>query len=95
VTVPSLSPLPHFGFHSHAAERQSWFYPGSSLGLVNGSGIKAVLLTGVYGSGKSTVAKEMAYLLEQAGELTTGAARVAAESRDGAGRPGQAGPRPK
>ena len=41
---------------------------GSSLGLVNGSGIKAVLLTGVYGSGKSTVAKEMAYLLEQAGE---------------------------
>jgi energy-coupling factor transporter ATP-binding protein EcfA2 len=40
----------------------------SSLGLVNGSGIKAVLLTGVYGSGKSTVAKEMAYLLEQVGE---------------------------
>jgi hypothetical protein len=35
---------------------------------VNGSGIKAVLLTGVYGSGKSTVAKEMAYLPEQAGE---------------------------
>jgi hypothetical protein len=44
------------------------FVPGSSLGLVNGSGIKAVLLTGVYGSGKSTVAKELAYLLEQACE---------------------------
>jgi len=35
---------------------------------VNDRGIKAVLLTGVYGSGKSTVAKEVAYLLEQAGE---------------------------
>jgi adenylylsulfate kinase len=52
----------------HARSGPRGFVPGSSLGLVNGSGIKAVLLTGVYGSGKSTVAREMAYLLEQAGE---------------------------
>lgn len=42
--------------------------PGPSLGLVKESEIRAVLLTGVYGSGKSAVAKEMAYLLEQAGQ---------------------------
>jgi adenylylsulfate kinase-like enzyme len=35
---------------------------------VNGSEINAVLLTGLYGSGKSTVALELAYLLEQVGE---------------------------
>jgi adenylylsulfate kinase-like enzyme len=29
---------------------------------------KAVLLTGVYGSGKSSVAAEIAYLLDQQGE---------------------------
>jgi adenylylsulfate kinase-like enzyme len=29
---------------------------------------KGVLLTGVYGSGKSSVAEEIAYLLEQRGE---------------------------
>jgi energy-coupling factor transporter ATP-binding protein EcfA2 len=39
-------------------------YPG----LVTERWAEAVLLTGVYGSGKSTVAEEIAYLLEQRGE---------------------------
>ena len=30
--------------------------------------VEGVLLTGVYGSGKSSVAEEIAYLLEQRGE---------------------------
>jgi adenylylsulfate kinase len=36
--------------------------------LVNTRGTEGVLLTGVYGSGKSSVAQEIAYLLEQRGE---------------------------
>jgi hypothetical protein len=36
--------------------------------LVNTRGAEGVLLTGVYGSGKSSVAQEIAYLLEQRGE---------------------------
>jgi adenylylsulfate kinase-like enzyme len=36
---------------------------------VNGRRAEDVLLTGVYGSGKSSVAREIAYLLEQRGEL--------------------------
>jgi adenylylsulfate kinase-like enzyme len=32
------------------------------------SGAEGVLITGVYGSGKSSVAAEIAYLLEQRGE---------------------------
>jgi len=36
--------------------------------LVNTRGAESVLLTGVYGSGKSSVAEEIAYLLEQRGE---------------------------
>jgi energy-coupling factor transporter ATP-binding protein EcfA2 len=36
--------------------------------LVDTRGAEAVLLTGVYGSGKSSVAQEIAYLLEQRGE---------------------------
>ena len=32
------------------------------------SGVEGVLITGVYGSGKSSVGAEMAYLLEQRGE---------------------------
>jgi len=35
--------------------------------LVNTRGAEGVLLTGVYGSGKSSVAKEIAYLLERQG----------------------------
>jgi hypothetical protein len=35
---------------------------------VDGHGADGVLLTGVYGSGKSSVAAEIAYLLEQRGE---------------------------
>ncbi len=35
---------------------------------VNTRGAEGVLLTGVYGSGKSSVAEEIAYLLEQRGE---------------------------
>jgi adenylylsulfate kinase-like enzyme len=35
---------------------------------VDGHGADGVLLTGVYGSGKSSVAAEIAYLLEQLGE---------------------------
>ncbi len=35
---------------------------------MNARGAEAVLLTGVYGSGKSSVAEEIAYLLEQRGE---------------------------
>jgi hypothetical protein len=35
---------------------------------VNKHGAEGVLLTGVYGSGKSSVAEEIAYLLEQRGE---------------------------
>jgi len=35
---------------------------------VNERGAEGVLLTGVYGSGKSSVAEEIAYLLEQRGE---------------------------
>jgi adenylylsulfate kinase-like enzyme len=35
---------------------------------VNKRGAEGVLLTGVYGSGKSSVAEEIAYLLEQRGE---------------------------
>jgi len=35
---------------------------------VDGHGTDGVLLTGVYGSGKSSVAAEIAYLLEQRGE---------------------------
>jgi hypothetical protein len=35
---------------------------------VSTRGAEGVLLTGVYGSGKSSVAEEMAYLLEQQGE---------------------------
>jgi energy-coupling factor transporter ATP-binding protein EcfA2 len=35
---------------------------------VNARGAEGVLLTGVYGSGKSTVAQEIAYLLEQRAE---------------------------
>ena len=37
--------------------------------MVNDRRAEAVLLTGVYGSGKSSVAAEIAYLLEQQGEL--------------------------
>src|SRR5271165_5074305 len=36
--------------------------------LVNMGQVEGVLLTGVYGSGKSSVAGEIAYLLEQRGE---------------------------
>jgi hypothetical protein len=36
--------------------------------LVDTRGAEGVLLTGVYGSGKSSVAEEIAYLLEQRGE---------------------------
>jgi energy-coupling factor transporter ATP-binding protein EcfA2 len=36
---------------------------------VNAHRAEGVLLTGVYGSGKSSVAEEIAYLLEQRGEL--------------------------
>jgi adenylylsulfate kinase len=36
--------------------------------LVDTRGAEGVLLTGVYGSGKSSVAQEIAYLLEQRGE---------------------------
>jgi len=36
--------------------------------VVNDRGAEAVLVTGVYGSGKSSVAAEIAYLLEQQGE---------------------------
>jgi adenylylsulfate kinase len=36
--------------------------------VVNARGAEGVLLTGVYGSGKSSVAQEIAYLLEQRGE---------------------------
>jgi len=36
--------------------------------LVNTRAAEGVLLTGVYGSGKSSVAKEIAYLLERRGE---------------------------
>ena len=35
---------------------------------MDGHGADGVLLTGVYGSGKSSVAAEIAYLLEQRGE---------------------------
>ena len=35
---------------------------------MNNCGAEGVLLTGVYGSGKSSVAEEIAYLLEQRGE---------------------------
>jgi adenylylsulfate kinase-like enzyme len=35
---------------------------------VNERRAEGVLLTGVYGSGKSSVAEEIAYLLEQRGE---------------------------
>jgi hypothetical protein len=35
---------------------------------VNADRTEGVLLTGVYGSGKSSVAEEIAYLLEQRGE---------------------------
>jgi hypothetical protein len=35
---------------------------------VNARGAEGVLLTGVYGAGKSSVAEEIAYLLEQRGE---------------------------
>jgi adenylylsulfate kinase len=35
---------------------------------VNTRGAEGVLLTGVYGSGKSSVAEEITYLLEQRGE---------------------------
>jgi hypothetical protein len=35
---------------------------------VKAHGVEGVLLTGVYGSGKSSVAAELAYLLEQRGE---------------------------
>jgi hypothetical protein len=35
---------------------------------VTNGGVEGVLITGVYGSGKSSVAAEMAYLLEQRGE---------------------------
>lgn len=35
---------------------------------MNGRRVEGVLLTGVYGSGKSSVAQEIAYLLEQRGE---------------------------
>jgi adenylylsulfate kinase-like enzyme len=35
---------------------------------VDNRGADGVLLTGVYGSGKSSVAEEIAYLLEQRGE---------------------------
>jgi adenylylsulfate kinase len=36
--------------------------------VVNARGAEGVLVTGVYGSGKSSVAQEIAYLLEQRGE---------------------------
>ncbi len=42
--------------------------PRPGLRQVNERRAESVLLTGVYGSGKSSVAQEIAYLLEQRGE---------------------------
>jgi hypothetical protein len=54
--------------YSHAAARAGENV--LSLGLAGGqTGAEAVLLSGVYGAGKSSVAEEIAFLLEQPGVL--------------------------